>query len=119
MSRRIIISEEERNEILSQHKRMLNEQVDEDSKIIAIQKFLNEKMKKGLKVDGKTGPGSETERAISDYQESIGVIPADGKWGDQTTNKMPPADRKRYEELKNQEDDILGRMSTKITNMFK
>jgi hypothetical protein len=122
MSKRIIISEQEKNEILNQHnvyKKMLNEQVDEHSKIKAIQKFLNEKMKAGLTVDGKTGTGSNTAKAISNYQSSIGVIPADGVWGEETTNKMPPADKKRLEDLKYQEEDFLGKISTTVTNMFK
>jgi len=105
MNQRTIISETERERILNMHNKaksyhMLKEDesmIDPNRQIIrGVQRFLNEKMPSlKLVVDGKTGPGSKTEAAISKYQSMIGVIPSDGVWGRDTWEKMPPKDQKR------------------------
>lgn len=66
--------------------------------IMAIQKFLNWKFKINLVVDGKTGIGSETERAIMRYQSLIGAQ-NDGIWGEQTISRMPLRDKQKFNEF--------------------
>ena len=105
MNKRILISEEEKIDILKMHNKaksfyMLKEDesmVNPERQFVrGIQRFLNEKFPTlKLVVDGKTGSGSKTEAAISKYQGMIGVIPSDGVWGPQTWEKMPPNDQKR------------------------
>ena len=80
-------------------KRVIKEQSEETNYIKGIQRFLNKKLKLNLQVDGKTGPGSETEKAISKYQTMIEVFPADGVWGPQTMKKMPSNDRQELERM--------------------
>lgn len=80
----------------------LNEDSEETKGTIQVQKFLNAKKITGkdgkpLVVDGKTGTNSNTAEAISKYQISIGVSPADGVWGYDTMQKMPTKDRELYD----------------------
>ena len=102
--KRIIISDEEKNMIRKMHEsfknknRVLIEQSDENKELKYIQEFLNQKIKANITVDGKTGP--KTNEAISNYQSSIGVYPADGVWGYETQKKMPPQDKKMLEDIK-------------------
>jgi hypothetical protein len=122
MSKRIVISEEEKKEILNKYsinRDTIVEQTEDTDFIKAVQTFLNEKMKAGLTVDGRTGTNSKTWNAISDYQTKIGVIPADGTWGDETWAKMPPEDSKRLKQIMYDQESILGKISTKFSNMFK
>jgi hypothetical protein len=130
MNKRILVSESEKREILKMHNKakslsILNEETlsgpPERQFIRAVQRFLNEKKLKGmdgkiivLVVDGKTGRGSKTEEAISQYQSSIGVYPADGDWGANTWEKMPKEDEKRLKKLIADEGDWLD----KIFNYF-
>lgn len=79
-----------------QEQTQLNEQSDMHEKIIAVQKFLNEKLKLKLIPDGKTGPNSQTESAIMKYQTMIGVYPTDGVWGPNTEEKMTSQDKKIF-----------------------
>lgn len=117
MNQRTIISETERERILNMHNKaksyvMLKEDEstgDPNREITrAIQRFLNEKFPTlKLVVDGKTGPGSKTEAAITKYQTMIGVIPSDGVWGQDTWAKMPPKDIKRLKWLIADEGGII------------
>ena len=84
-----------------QEQAQLNEQREMHNKIEAVQKFLNERLKLNLTTDGKTGPNSQTESAIMKYQTIIGLYPTDGVWGDNTENKMPPADKKLFQKYWN------------------
>jgi len=79
-----------------QEQTQLSEQSDTRDKIIAVQKFLNEKLKLKLIPDGRTGRNSQTESAIMKYQTMIGVYPTDGVWGPNTEEKMPPQDKKIF-----------------------
>ena len=71
----------------------INEQTEEQKFTIRIQRFLNEIFKndktfKPLVVDGKTGPNSQTEAAISKLQSILKVYPADGVWGPDTEQAL-------------------------------
>jgi hypothetical protein len=74
-------------------KKVITEQSIEREFVQKIQAFLNKKMNAGLELDGKTGSNSKTAGAISKYQTSIGVLPADGVWGPMTYSKMPEKDK--------------------------
>ena len=87
-------------------KRVIEEQTEERNFIKGIQKFLNTKGAK-LTVDGKTGPNSQTEKAIMDYQSKIGVNPTDGVWGPDTWDKMPEKDKVVLKKLIAQEGGII------------
>ena len=76
-----------RQAINEANQRILNEQPHRDS-VIKIQKFLNAKKITGdngkpLEEDGLTciDLSCQTAQAISEYQSSIGVWPAEGVWG--------------------------------------
>ena len=75
-------------------------------------------MKSNLQVDGKTGPNSQTSKAISDYQTKIGLIPADGVWSKETWNKMPDDDKKRLKAIMYDQESLLGKAATTISNWF-
>lgn len=81
---------------LIQEQTSLSEQSEMHDKIVAVQKFLNERLKLKLITDGRTGHNSQTESAIMKYQAMIGVYPTDGVWGPNTEEKMPPADKKIF-----------------------
>jgi hypothetical protein len=90
-------------------KRVINEQSEERNFIRGIQRFLNEKLKLNLTVDGKTGLDSDTENAIKKYQGLIKCYPADGTWGPQTFEKMSAPDRKRLKDLIAEEGGLIDR----------
>jgi hypothetical protein len=97
MARKIIrLTEEDLTNIV---RKVIAEQTEERDFIKAIQIFLNQKLNLKLVVDGKTGPNSETEKAIASYQRSIGAYPYDGVWGHITWGKMPPQDKKMLKDL--------------------
>jgi hypothetical protein len=87
-------------------KRVISEQTEERNFIKGIQNFLNTKGAK-LVVDGKTGPNSQTEGAISNYQAKIGVYPADGTWGPKTWDKMPEKDKVLLKKLIAEEGGLI------------
>jgi murein L,D-transpeptidase YcbB/YkuD len=121
MLQRFILSEEEKKTILNQHssfKGKLQEQTEDTDFIKSVQTFLNEKMKAGLVVDGKTGIHSKTANAISTYQTNIGLIPADGVFGKETWAKMPQEDSKRLKEIMYDQESLLGKAATTISNWF-
>ena len=84
---------------------IINEQevITEDDRamhfMMAVQEFLNYKLKANLVVDGKTGPMSKTEDAIMKYQEMIGAND-DGVWGEETMKRMPQQDKQMFEKFK-------------------
>jgi hypothetical protein len=71
-------------------KRVMKEQSEERKHTMAVQKFLNDKRVLNAKLveDGKTGRGSETEKAIMKLQDMLGVIPTDGTWGEDTEDAL-------------------------------
>jgi hypothetical protein len=90
-------------------RKVINEQTEERDFIKAVQIFLNQKLNLKLVVDGKTGPNSETAKAIERYQQSIGVYPVDGVWGHITWGKMPKEDKKLLKDLIAQQGGLFDR----------
>jgi hypothetical protein len=111
MAKKVIrLTESDLTRIVS---KVIKEQTEERNFIKGIQNFLNTKGAK-LMVDGKTGPNSQTEKAIMDYQGKIGVYPTDGKWGSDTWDKMPEKDRVLLKNLIAKEGGIIDRLLNKI-----
>jgi len=71
-------------------RRVVLEQSEERKHTMAVQKFLNDKRVMDAKLipDGKTGAGSQTEKAIMKLQSILGVIPTDGTWGEDTEDAL-------------------------------
>jgi hypothetical protein len=71
-------------------KLVIKEQSEERKHTMAVQKFLNDKRVLNAKLveDGKTGPYSQTEKAIMKLQDILNVIPTDGTWGEDTENAL-------------------------------
>jgi hypothetical protein len=90
-------------------KKVISEQTQDRNFVKGIQNFLNLKLRANLAVDGKTGTNSETERAISKYQSSIGVYPSDGVWGKDTWDHMPERDKKMLKDLIAKEGGLIDR----------
>lgn len=120
MNKKIIVSDSEKNSILEMHKKyktnkVLSEQEGGTENKKAIQCFLN---KKGvtdnqgdtLDVDGSIGnyPNSKSAQAIFKYQEMIGAQ-TDGVWGEETINKMPPLDKKMYDECEKEYQGLIDK----------
>ena len=103
-------------------KPMINEQSEMIKVNKVIQCFLN---KKGVKddegkplvVDGSIGnyPKSKTAQAIHRYQEMIGVSPTDGKWGQNTVNKMSQSDKNLFQKCNSEYGDVID----KFLNFFR
>lgn len=118
MNKKILISEDERKRILSLHEKhknlnLVNEQ-DEDPNhefIRAVQRFLNDKIKAGLVVDGLTDNNmkSKTAQAIAKLQQQMGVYPVDGVWGSDTWEKLSKEDKKKLEDLVAEEGGLISR----------
>jgi len=88
MVKKIIkLTESDLNRIVG---KVIKEQSEERKHTIAVQKFLNDKRVMNAKLipDGKTGPNSETEKAIMKLQGMLGVYPTDGVWGPDTENAL-------------------------------
>lgn len=130
--KRIRIDESEKQRILGMHHTAIKRQYlsenldnvvgsfspDERQRYnMAIQCFLN---KRGitdndgnkLAIDGSIGnyPKSKSAQAIHKYQEMVKTYPVDGKWGDETVKKMPPNDKKMFEECISEYKDIFDRI---------
>lgn len=82
---------------------VISEQTDIQSTVATVQCFLNQAMKTNLVIDGKSGPGSQTENALKKFQQQRGVQP-DGVWGYNTQATLTPEEnkiwstcRRRYE----------------------
>ena len=76
------------------------------STVMTVQCFLNHPKVMGAKlvVDGKTGPNSQTDKALKQFQMKKKIWPVDGVWGYQTQSTLTPfenqvweACRKKYE----------------------
>jgi hypothetical protein len=87
-------------------KKVIQEQTEEVDYIKAIQRFLNEKLKLNLEIDGRTGPNSQTADAIRKYQEILKVTP-DGVWGPETMEQMPIEEKKKLKKLIAEEGGIF------------
>ena len=100
--------------------KVIQEQVEEANIIKGVQNFLNKKINANLidsgilVVDGKTGPNSQTSKAIEKYQHSIGVNPTDGVWGSNTYRKMPKEDKEMLKDSMAEEGDILDKILHRI-----
>lgn len=79
--------------------RVIKEQSEERKHTMAVQKFLNDKriLNAKLVVDGKTGPNSQTEKAIMKLQDILGVRPTDGVWGPDTEQALEEKKPNWYE----------------------
>ncbi len=71
----------------------INEQSEEQKYMVRVQKFLNDIFKndktfRPLVLDGKSGPNSQTEAAITKLQSLVKVYPTDGVWGPETEEAM-------------------------------
>jgi hypothetical protein len=111
MSKRFIISEEEKKDIRSRYG-LVNEQNEPVEFKKAIQCFLNKKGFKDdsnqpLKVDGLLA--GKTKEALTKYQSKIGVYPTDGVWGPVTQNKMPKNDVQIFKQCISDEGDIIDK----------
>jgi len=90
--------------------KVIAEQSEERKFIKILQKFLNKKYPEmKLVEDGKTGSGSQTEKAIMRYQGDLKVLPQDGVWGPQTADKMPEADKRLLKKISAEEGDIFDK----------
>lgn len=118
--KKIIITESQIKKVIDivLKERRINEQNELTNQTIAVQKFLNEKLKLGLTVDGLTGRGSKTSQGIAKYQTMLGVYPVDGVWGDNTYQKMPPADKQLFDKFSSESDDIFDTMTNQLQNLF-
>ena len=110
MSKRFIITEEEKGDILSKYG-LVSEQNEPIEYKKAVQCFLNKKgykddSKKPLFVNGKWG--DKTEEALRKYQSKIGAN-TDGVWGPNTYNKMPKADVQIFKQCISDEGDIIDK----------
>ena len=119
MKRKIIISNEERQNILNLHESMKRKVVSEQNEMSkgnkAIQCFLNKKnitddAGQKLTVDGSIGryPNSKSAQAIAKYQTKIGVE-SDGVWGKNTMDKMSPVDMKMFKECESENQDFIDK----------
>ena len=106
--KKIIFSE---SQIKSLINNVIEEQSEERTIIMCSQKFLNIKYPKAkLVLDGMRGQNSRTDLFTRAYQKSIGV-PIDGIFGEQTYNRMSPADKKLWDQCQQGENifDTIGR----------
>ena len=104
-------------------KRVIAEQEDGNYKK-GIQCFLNKRGIKddsgqSLKIDGSIGnlPNSKSAQAIAKYQTRIGVE-SDGVWGYNTSTKMPPADKKLYDDCFSENSGIIDKMAKGISDLI-
>lgn len=82
---------------------VIKEQTDMRSLVSTVQCFLNQVANAKLVIDGKTGPNSQTEKALKLFQQKKGVTP-DGVWGYNTQQTLTPMEnnvwincRRKYE----------------------
>jgi len=114
--KRLNITENERERIISLHNNNLNEQYNGYPFHRAVQKFLNDKYKANLTVDGqlyKTGSDfTKSQEYIERYQNDLNKfirikIDVDGRFGDDTKMNMPDSDWKKLTDFYNQEKTWL------------
>jgi hypothetical protein len=111
--KKIIITEEQIKQIVNN---LLMEEEDNNF-IKTVQEFLNTvlKLNPPLIIDGLTGTGSKTEKAIMKYQQLIKVWPVDGIWGEDTMNKMPEKHKQYFEKIKQKNMSGFDKIINKIT----
>lgn len=97
------------SDLVSIVERVITEQYEEARIIKGVQHFLNQKLGTNLKIDGKTGPNSNTSKAIEKYQAKIGVYPTDGVWGYDTYRKMPEEDKKLFKKSLAEQGSIIDK----------
>ena len=126
MAKRFIISEEERSDIRSRYG-LVNEQNNEKREYVrAIQRFLNEKLRTNLMIDGKTGDNSETSKAVMRYQDMINKklgpyknpLTVDGKFKEETYKLMPIKDKQRLDDLVEEEGGLLDQFTHWLGKWF-
>jgi hypothetical protein len=132
MTKRFIISEEEKNDIRSKYG-LVNEQDDrmDHTYVRGIQRFLNEKLKIHLKVDGLTDNQgkSETAKAIMRYQDILNnfmsknnkykePLIVNGVFGEKTYGFMPQNDKNRLDDLVAEEGGIINQFTHWLSKMF-
>jgi hypothetical protein len=122
MSKRIIISDEEKNSILEMHNSLKNKifeqsgsREDVENKK-AKQLFLNTKLKINLPLDGNLN-SKESKDAIEKYQRMINTT-VDGTWNDRYIVGMSQEDKNLYEKLKPTVQSIITKISQGISNVF-
>lgn len=108
--------------------KVINEQSEDRKEIMRQQKTLNfifnndktfKKMTLGfmpLEVDGKTGPNSKTAQAIETMQSMLGVIPADGVWGESTMDVLRRKKPEWYQYWENSDPSLINRIIQKLTS---
>jgi hypothetical protein len=109
------LSDEEKSRILNLHenvrtKHTIVEQVDGYPFHKAVQRFLNDKYKANLKVDGqlyKTGGGdTESQKYIKRYQSELNKfadVGVDGRFEEETKRAMPESDWNKLVKFYNEE----------------
>jgi len=109
------------------------EQTEEQKQVKNIQEFLNKiypRLK--LTIDGLYG--EKTKKAVKQYQRYLNNLGSrlspsnpnyknnniivDGIWGINTENAMPKNHKEIYDEIKNKNDDFIGRTINKIKDIF-
>tara|TARA_R110000868_G_scaffold401607_2_gene677212 strand:+ start:137 stop:493 length:357 start_codon:yes stop_codon:yes gene_type:complete len=110
MSKKFIISEEEKSDIRSKYG-LVNEQNESPELKKAIQCFLNKKgyrdnSNQPLKVDGLLA--GKTAEALSKYQSKLGVD-ADGVWGPMTQNRMSDKDVQIFKQCISDEGTLIDK----------
>jgi|688.fasta_scaffold932703_2 hypothetical protein len=109
------LTQEEKDRILNLHENfkktnLINEQVDGYPFHKAVQRFLNDKYKSNLKVDGqlyKTGAGdTESQKYIKRYQTELNKfadVGVDGRFEEETKRAMPESDWNKLVKFYNEE----------------
>jgi hypothetical protein len=119
MGKRLIVTEFEKNSILSMHESFKNKIILKESEYpsynMAIQCFLigkgiTDDSGKTLVKDGSIGrlPSSKSAQAIAKYQDTIGVT-SDGVWGNETMEKMPASDKTKLKQCISDEGDLFDK----------
>jgi peptidoglycan hydrolase-like protein with peptidoglycan-binding domain len=105
MSKRFIISEEEKNDIRSKYG-LVNEQDENTFKAIkSVQCFLT---KKGYKVKVTGDMDNITKKSIEDFQNKAKLYPANGNWSD-TVDKLNPKDVELFKQCMSDEGDFIDK----------
>lgn len=108
--------------------KVITEQSEDRKEIMRQQKTLNfiynndktfKKMSSDIMpliVDGKTGPNSKTAEAIENMQAMLGIYPADGVWGQNTTDVLKKKRPDWYQYWENSDPSLINRIIQKLTN---
>jgi hypothetical protein len=126
MAKRFIISEDERSDIRSKYGLVTEQNNEKREYVRAIQRFLNEKLRINLKIDGKTGDNSETSKAVMRYQDMINKklgpyknpLTVDGHFEEKTYDLMPIKDKQRLDDLVAEEGGLIDQFTHWLGKMF-